>query len=118
MFMATQPVDLRRSYDGLCAIVEGTFGRSARSGDLFVFINRRANQVRILFWDRDGYCIVMKRLEVGTFRRITGQGDEDHVEIDAGELAMLLAGIDAPVIKRRKRYRTLAPDTNVHAGAR
>ena len=65
MFMATRPVDLRRSYDGLCAIVEGTFGRSARSGDLFVFINRRANQVRILFWDHDGYCIVMKRLEAG-----------------------------------------------------
>lgn len=118
MFMATQPVDLRRSYDGLCAIVEGTFGRSARSGDLFVFINRRANQVRILFWDRDGYCIVMKRLEAGTFRRIEGRDGEDHIEIDAGELAMLLEGIDAPVIKRRKRYRMLAPATNVHAVAR
>ena len=118
MFMATRPVDLRRSYDGLCAIVEGTFGRSARSGDLFVFINRRANQVRILFWDRDGYCIVMKRLEAGTFRRIEGRDGEDHVEIDAGELAMLLEGIDAPVIKRRKRYRMLEPATNVHAVAR
>ena len=118
MFMATQPVDLRRSYDGLCAIFEGTFGRSARSGDLFVFINRRANQVRILFWDRDGYCIVMKRLEAGTFRRIEGRDGEDHIEIDAGELAMLLEGIDAPVIKRRKRYRLLEPATNVHAVAR
>ena len=118
MFMATQPVDLRRSYDGLCAIVEGTFGRSARSGDLFVFINRRANQVRILFWDRDGYCIVMKRLEAGTFRRIEGRDGEDHIEIDAGELAMLLEGIDAPVITRRKRYRLLEPATNVHAVAR
>lgn len=118
MFMATQPVDLRRSYDGLCAIVEGTFGRSARSGDLFVFINRRANQVRILFWDRDGYCIVMKRLEAGTFRRIEGRDGEDHIEIDAGELAMLLEGIDASVIKRRKRYRMLEPATNMHAVAR
>lgn len=118
MFMATQPVDLRRSYDGLCAIVEGTFGRSARSGDLFVFTNRRANQVRILFWDRDGYCIVMKRLEAGTFRRIEGRDGEDHIEIDAGELAMLLEGIDAPVIKRRKRYRMLEPERNVHAVAR
>jgi transposase len=104
MFVATRPVDLRRSYDGLGAIVEGTFGRSARTGDLF--------------WDRDGYCIVMKRLEAGTFRQITAQGDEDHVEIDAGELAMLLAGIDAPVIKRRKRYRMIEPHTNVHADAR
>jgi transposase len=118
MFMATQPVDLRRSYDGLCAIVEGTFGRSARSGDLFVFINRRANQVRILFWDRDGYVVVMKRLEAGTFRRIEGRNGEDHLEIDAGELAMLLEGIDAPVIKRRKRYRMLEPATTVHAATR
>jgi transposase len=118
MFMATQPVDLRRSYDGLCAIVEGTFGRSARSGDLFVFINRRANQVRILFWDRDGYVVVMKRLEAGTFRRIEGRNGEDHLEIDAGELAMLLEGIDAPVIKRRKRYRMLEAATTVHAATR
>lgn len=105
MFVATQPVDLRKSYDGLSAMVEGTFGRSARSGDLYVFINRRANQVRILFWDRDGYCIVMKRLEAGTFRRVVGPEGQLLVEIDAGELAMLLEGIDAPVIKRRKRYR-------------
>jgi transposase len=102
IFIATQPTDLRRSYDGLAAIIDGTFGRSARSGDLYVFINRRGTQVRILFWDRDGYCIVMKRLEEGTFRRVTDADGRDHVEIDAGRLAMLL---DAPVIKRRKRYR-------------
>jgi transposase len=113
LFVAAHPVDLRRSYDGLSAIVEGTFGRSARSGDFFIFINRRANQVRILFWDRDGYCIVMKRLEAGTFRRIRGRDGEEHVEIDAGELAMLLAGIDAPVIKRRKRYRMLGHEADV-----
>lgn len=118
IFMATRPVDLRRSYDGLGAIVEGTFGRSVRSGDLFVFTNRRANQVRILFWDRDGYCIVMKRLEAGTFRRVVGRDGEAHVEIDAGELAMLLAGIDAPVIKRRKRYKMIGSERGVHAVAR
>lgn len=117
MFVATQPVDLRRSYDGLSAMVEGTFGRSARSGDFYVFINRRANQVRILFWDRDGYCIVMKRLEAGTFRRIVGPEGQSLVEIDAGELAMLLEGIDAPVIKRRKRYRMTAAEL-AHATAR
>jgi transposase len=104
LFIATAPTDLRKSYDGLATLVEGQFGRQVRSGDLFVFINRRATQVRMLFWDRDGYCIVMKRLEAGTFRRVTAAGGADHVEIDAGELAMLLAGIDAPVIKRRKRY--------------
>lgn len=109
LYLATQPVDLRRSYDGLSALVDGTFGKRAMSGDLFIFMNRRANQVRILFWDRDGYVIMMKRLEAGTFRRTKSAQGEDLVEIDAGELAMLLEGIDAPAIKRRRRYR--APES-------
>jgi transposase len=104
LFIATVPVDLRKSYDGLVALVEGQYGRQVRTGDVFVFLNRRATQVRMLFWDRDGYCILMKRLEAGTFRRVTSNDGRDHVEIDADEFAMLLAGIDAPVIKRRKRY--------------
>jgi len=109
LYLATEPVDLRRSYDGLSALVDGTFGKSAMSGDLFVFLNRRANQVRILFWDRDGYVIMMKRLEEGTFRRSQTSDGKELVEIDAGELAMLLEGIDAPTIKRRRRYR--APES-------
>lgn len=105
LFFATEPTDLRRGYNGLSALVDGTFGKEAMSGDLFIFMNRRANQIRILFWDKDGYVIMMKRLEEGTFRRAKTAGGEDLVEIDAGELAMLLEGIDAPSIKRRKRYR-------------
>ena len=104
LFFATEPTDLRRSYNGLSALVDGTFGKQAMSGDLFIFMNRRANQVRILFWDKDGYVIMMKRLEEGTFRRVKTAEGKDLVEVDAGELAMLLEGIDAPSIKRRKRY--------------
>jgi transposase len=99
------PTDLRKSYDGLAALVEGQYERQVRSGDVFVFLNRRGTQVRMLFWDRDGFCIFMKRLEAGTFRRVTAADGRDHVEIDAGEFSMLLEGIDAPVITRRKRYR-------------
>jgi transposase len=109
--LATEPTDLRRSYDGLSAMVDGTFGKQAMSGDLFIFMNRRANQVRILFWERDGYVIMMKRLEEGTFRRVKTAEGKNLVEIDAGELAMLLEGIDAPTIKRRRRYQS--PDTEV-----
>src|SRR5690606_9317244 len=54
LYLATQPTDLRKSFGGLSALVEGTFGLSAMSGDLFIFLNRRGTQVRILFWDRDG----------------------------------------------------------------
>lgn len=110
LFLATGPTDLRKSYDGLVAMVEGEFGRASTTGDLFVFLNRRGTQVRILFWDRDGYCIVMKRLERGTFRRRPSQDGESPLEIDAGELAMLLEGIDASAIRRRKRYRSAATE--------
>lgn len=112
LYLATAPTDLRRSFDGLSAMVDGTFGMSAMSGDLFVFLNRRANQVRILFWERDGYCIVMKRLEAGTFRRAQSADGKDVVEIDAGELAMLLEGIDAPKVTRRKRYKRTTSSTS------
>ena len=107
VFVALASADLRRSYDGLAAMVSGAFGRDVFEGDAFVFLNRRGTQVRVLYWDHDGYCIWMKRLEAGTFRRLSGAQGQSLVEIDAGELAMLMSGIDAPVVKRRKRYARL-----------
>jgi transposase len=104
LYLATAPTDLRKTFDGLSALVQGSFGMSATSGDLFIFLNRRGTQVRILFWDRDGFCVLMKKLEAGTFRRVTTAEGVARVEIDAGELAMLLEGIDAPEVRRRKRY--------------
>ena len=105
IYLANAPTDLRKSFNGLSALVEGSFGMDAMSGDLFIFLNRRATQVRILFWDRDGYCVLMKRLEEGTFRRVKTAEGPDTIEIDAGELAMLLEGIDAQGVRRRKRYK-------------
>jgi transposase len=104
LYLATAPTDLRKGFDGLSALVQGSFGMSATTGDLFVFLNRRGTQVRILFWDRDGFCVLMKKLEAGTFRRVKTAEGVAQVEIDAGELAMLLEGIDAPKVHRRKRY--------------
>ena len=104
LYLATKPTDLRRSFDGLLAMVEGSFGLCARTGDLFIFLNRAGTQVRILVWERDGYCILMKRLEQGTFRRLHSTCEQEVVTIDVGELSMLLEGIDAPVVRRRKRF--------------
>jgi transposase len=104
VFVALEPTNLRRSYDGLAALVSGTFGRDLFEGDAFVFVNRRGTQVRVLYWDGDGYCIWMKRLEAGTFRKLEGPAGQALLEVDAGELAMLLSGIDAVKVKRRKRY--------------
>jgi transposase len=104
VFVALEPTNLRRSYDGLAALVSGTFGRDLFEGDAFVFLNRRGTQMRVLYWDGDGYCIWMKRLEAGTFRKLEGPRGQALLEVNAGELAMLLSGIDAVKVKRRKRY--------------
>jgi transposase len=96
---------MRKGFDGLSTLVESDLGMSPLRGDLFIFLNRRGTQVRILFWDRDGYCVLAKRLEQGTFRRVRAADGGAGVEIDAGEFAMLLEGIDARHVRRRKRYR-------------
>ncbi|MCP5044294.1 MAG: IS66 family insertion sequence element accessory protein TnpB [bacterium] len=105
MYLATEPTDLRKGFNGLSALVEGRFEMSAMSGDLFIFLNRRRTQVRILFWQRDGFCILMKRLEAGTFRRVKTADNCSQVEINSADLAMLLEGIDGDNLRRRKRYQ-------------
>lgn len=106
IFVATEPVDARKSYDGLSAMVQSHFGHDLLAGHLYAFINRRGHQVQILFWDRNGLCIVKKRLEAGTFRLAKRpDGPATHVEIDAADLALMLEGIELQGAKRRKRYR-------------
>jgi transposase len=104
IFVATAATDLRKSFDGLAALVAGTFARDVFDGDLFVFRNRRGTQVRVLYWDRDGYVIWMKRLEAGTFRAVKSSGSDDVVELDLAALTMLLEGVDAMATTKRKRY--------------
>jgi transposase len=105
LFLANSPADFRKSFNGLSAIVESEFSMTVRSGHVFVFLNRRATQVKLLFWERDGLCLVIKRLEAGTFRRIRHEGSTTpQIEIDAAELMLLLEGIDVQSMRRRKRY--------------
>ena len=105
LFMATEPTDMRKSFDGLCAIVQHRFHRDPFDGDVFVFFNRSRNRVKLLHWDRNGFWISMKRLEKGAFD--AWQPDHDaahHVEIDRAQLAMLLEGIDLKTAKFRHRF--------------
>jgi len=106
IYVAAQPVDARKSFDGLAAMVEAEFGLEPLSGHLFLFLNRRGHVAQILFWDRNGFCIVKKRLEAGTFSLCRRpEGESTHVQIDAAELALLLEGIELKGAKRRKRYQ-------------
>src|SRR5450759_2152322 len=96
-----EPVDMRKSYDGLYAVTRQKLDQDPLSGRLFVFINRRATQMKVLYWDRTGFCVWAKRLEQGRFlsdwRRVTTR------EIDWTGLKMLLEGIEAKAV--RKRYK-------------
>jgi transposase len=95
VYVATQPVRLNRSFDGLSAVVRQELGRDPLSGHVFVFINRRRTMVKLLVWTRGGFTIVHKRLERGTFARVFAEGEtRSHVELDVHELSMLLEGIE------------------------
>ena len=94
--MANEPVDFRRTYDGLCGVIRDRLGEDPLSPTLYVFRNKRADQVRILWWDRNGFSIWMKRLERGIFSFPSRSGAPQV--ITQSELAMLLEGA---VIARR-----------------
>jgi len=93
---------MRRSFDGLHALVTGAMKLDAFAGHLFCFANRRRDRVKILYWDRDGFAVWAKRLEEGTYAMPFSE--EPRREITAQELGALLSGIDLSVAKRRKRY--------------
>ncbi len=108
IFLATQPADMRKSFDGLKALVEAFLGEDPLSGHLFVFRNRRGDRLKILYWDRDGLAIWSKRLEAGTFRFPQAADQCRRVDVTPAELAMLLDGVDLSSVRRRKRYRRSA----------
>jgi transposase len=95
---------MRKSFCGLSGIVRSELGREPNDGSLFLFINRRKDRLKALYWDTDGMMLFYKLLESGTFERIES-GDRPSVSIDAAELSMLLSGIDIQSARRRKRFR-------------
>jgi transposase len=104
VYLYVNDVDMRRSFDGLMAIVQSEFVKDIRLGDYFMFVNKRRDRVKILWWDRDGLAIFMKRLESGTVQKPRVDANTKSMVIDHAQLSMLLTGIDVTNIKRRKRY--------------
>jgi transposase len=105
VYLCTAPCDMRRSFDGLHALVSSAMKLDAFAGHLFVFANRRKDRVKILYWDRDGFAVWAKRLEEGTYAMPFDEEDEPSREITAQELGALLSGIDLRVAQRHKRYQ-------------
>lgn len=103
VFVYREPVDMRRSFDGLESIVREVLQEDPLSGALFVFCNRRRDRMKLLLWDATGFWIWYKRLEGGTFRLPSGA--ESKVEMGAAELALILEGIDLSGARRQRRWR-------------
>jgi transposase len=117
VFLCTRPTDMRKSFDGLLALAQEHLARDVLEGGLFVFVNRRRDRVKLLWWDGDGLAIFYKRLEAGTFQMPAADAEGGGVELDAAELSMLLSGVDFASVRRRKRYRRPAPRDVVPASA-
>ena len=106
IFLYGQPADLRRGYDGLAAIAEQAMKEDPLSGSLFIFVNKRGNRIKLLYWDRDGYAIWMKRLERGSFELpASSDSDSPCVKITASQLSLILEGIELSSVRRRRRFQ-------------
>jgi transposase len=111
VFVATERVDGRKGIDGLSVLVRSQFAEDPLSGTMYVFFSRRADRVRVLYWDRDGYVLVTKRLERGSYR-IPWAVEQRRVVIEAAELLLVLEGIDVRGAVRRPRW---SPESRVRA---
>ena len=114
ILICTKYADMRRSFDGLAALVREHLGADPLSGHLFVFRNKRGDRVKLLYWDEDGYAIWYKRLEEGVFAFPDATNPrglcvgEHCLQMRAADLAMLLDGVDLASVKRGKRFERRA----------
>jgi transposase len=106
VFLFTEPVDMRKSFRGLCQLTESVLKEDPASGHWFAFINRRQDRLKLLGWDGQGFWIWYKRLESGGFQKPAADRDQVQTEIDITQLSLIINGIDLGSAKRRRRYES------------
>jgi len=105
IFVARDPVDMRKGFDGLTGVVIETIDEDPQSGYLFLFFNRSRNRVKLLVWDGSGFWLLYKRLEHGRFQIFDrADGTTGSFELSGTELALLLDGIDLRGSRRRRTH--------------
>jgi len=105
IYVYLPPTDMRKGFNGLSGIVRSEFDADPTDGSLFVFINRRRDRLKLLHFDGGGFWLYYRLLEAGTFEELTAAGNSRQLQIDATQLAMLLAGVSLVAShRRRKRY--------------
>jgi transposase len=111
VFLHTPATDLRKGFDALSGLVTTAFAQDPTSGHLFLFVNRRRDRLKILYWDRDGLAIWYKRLETGSFQLPVISHDAVSVEMSSTQLTLILSGIDLSSARQRKRYQRPTSET-------
>ena len=100
IYFCSQPVDLRRGFDGLSGMIESVFAMNVLDGHLFLFTNRRHDRIKALWWEPGGLVLWYKRLEQGTFEMPRAAEGQAHATIDATQLAMLIGGVPLASARR------------------
>jgi transposase len=107
---------MRRSFNTLCGVIRSAMHLDPLSGALFIFKNKRADRIKVLYWDTNGFALWYKVLQKGTFQFPDLQNfSTAGIEIDSSLLALILHGIDLSTIRRRHSYRLPTPGPNVQA---
>ena len=106
-FLYSKAVDMRKSFNGLQGIIYNNLDSNPLSGDIYLFINKRRDRIKLLVWDRTGFWLLYKRLERGRFQELINS-ENKTIELSYESLIMLLEGIDIYSVKRRKRYKITA----------
>ncbi len=109
--------DLRKGFNALSGLVTTAFALDPTSGHLFLFVNRRRDRLKILYWDRDGLAIWYKRLETGSFQLPVIAPDAVSVEMSPTQLSLILSGIDLRSARQRKRYQRPRPEAEKSIGS-
>lgn len=105
VFVCSEPVDMRRSFDSLASVTREILQEDPISGHLFVFFSRSWSSVKILHWEKSGYWLYYKRLERGTFKLPVKRQSCRSLEIDSKELSLILEGLDLNGAKQRVRFQ-------------
>lgn len=117
VYLAKAATDMRKSFRGLLTLTEGVLQQQPASGHLFVFLNRRRDLMKILYWDGSGYCIWYKRLERGSFQLPVALADAEPtgLELSTAQLSLILQGIDLASARQRLRFHHV-PDSSPTGG--
>lgn len=107
-YLHRHATDMRKGFDSLCGIVTSQLKMDVLNGSVFIFINKKHNQVKLLLWEGDGFCVYYKRVEKGTFEMADTNDESSSIAITAQQLQFILQGVSLRKVRFRKRYKRVA----------